>query len=128
MKLPPPITLQEISDALKTGNGVCVNLADVQDPGDPQGRSYRQVNAEKKYGIPLGALVEVEDTGERLYVVFQGRDCDQTPAYWLSMKDHTEKLNEFMHKGDWFGGYPEESLSIIRLPDQLQRPTGRRPK
>lgn len=118
MKLPPVITRQEISDALSAGNSVFVNLADVQDPDDPLGRSYRQVNAELKHGIPLGALVEVDETGERLYIVKQGRDCDQTPLYWLSMKGHTEPLNEHFHKGDWFGGYSEHSLTVIKLPDQ----------
>lgn len=95
---------------------ICFNVADLADPSDPAGRSYRQVNAEKRHAIPLDALVEVE-SGERLYVVMQGRDCDQTPLYWLSMEGHTEKLNEHMHKGDWFGGYLEESLTVIKLPN-----------
>ena len=116
--LPAAITQQEINEALQKGRSVAFNIADLQDPAEPLGRSYRQVNAAKTHAIPLGALVEVEDSGERLYVVKQGRDCDQTPLYWLSMKDHTEPLNEFMHKGDWFGGYADESLTVIRQPEK----------
>lgn len=114
--LPQAITQQQISEALQNGHSVAFNIADLQDPADPQGRSYRQVNAERIHQIPLGTLVEVDESGERLYVVKQGRDCDQTPLYWLSMKGHTEPLNEFMHKGDWFGGYGEDSLTVIRVP------------
>lgn len=64
-------------------------LADCKDPDDTLGRTYREVNAAKTHNIQIGALVEVgdedypgEDDGIRLWVVFQGRDCDQTPMYW----------------------------------------------
>ena len=33
------------------------NVADLTNPDDPQGRTYRQVNAEKPHLIPLGASV-----------------------------------------------------------------------
>lgn len=101
-------------------NIVCVNLADLRDPNDPQGRSYRQVNAEKTHGIPLGSLVELESR-ERLYVVVQGRDCDQTPLYWLSMKDNLEETNDLIRASKRFGGYSEDSLTVIRLPIQPAR-------
>jgi hypothetical protein len=82
---------------------ICVNVADFADPGDPQGRTYREVNAEKRHGIPLGALVEIE-SGVRLFVVHQGRDCDQTPMYWLAATpDETERSR-------WTGAYPECDL------------------
>jgi hypothetical protein len=55
-----------------------VILYDLVDPNDPAGRSYRQINATKTHAIPLGALVEV-DSGVRLFVVLQTRDCDMTP-------------------------------------------------
>lgn len=84
-----------------------VNVADLVDPDDPQGRTYRQVNAAKTHGIALGALVELE-SGARLFVVLLGRDCDQTPLYWLAMEpDEADKSR-------WDGGYPEESLAVIR--------------
>lgn len=94
------------------------NVADLQDPNDPRGRSYRQVNAEKKHAIPIGALVEIEETGERLYVMSHGRDCDQTPLYGLTMHGYLDERNELIRTARCFGGYGEESLTVIRLPDQ----------
>lgn len=95
-----------------------VNVADLRDPSDPQGRSYRQVNAEKTHGIPVGALVELE-SGARLFVVLQGRDCDQTPLYWLAVEmleaTEAEEPEYFRwQKLKWVGGYAEESLTVIR--------------
>ena len=81
----------------------CINLADLVDPDDPQGRTYRQINAATQHGIPLGALVELE-SGARLFVVLQGRDCDQTPLYWLAAEPgETDRR---------CGGYPESSLVV----------------
>lgn len=90
-----------------------MNVADLRDPADQQGRTYRQVNAEKKHQIPLGSLVETED-GVRLFVVHLGRDCDQTPLYWLSHdKDDTEVERQGFRNRWWLGGYAEESLKPI---------------
>jgi hypothetical protein len=94
-----------------------ITLADMRDPDDPAGRSYRQVNAAKTHGIPLRALVEIEDTGERLYVVLQGRDCNQTPAYWLAIHDYFTETHEGIRAGMRTCGYPEHSLTVIRLPE-----------
>lgn len=92
-----------------------INVADLKDPNDPQGRSYREINAEKLHNIPIGALVEITDTGVRLFVVHQGRDCDQTPLYWLSAdQDDTKENNPGWMNGSWTGGYPEESLQVIK--------------
>ena len=100
---------------------ICFNVADLKDPNDSAGRSYRQVNAEKTHSIPIGALVELEHTGERLYVVLQGRDCDQTPLYWLSTQDNLAERNELIRNSKRFGGYMEENLTVIRLPNTLSR-------
>lgn len=43
-------------------------------------KTGKEVNAEKIHKIPIGALVEIK-TGVRLFVVYHGRDCDQTPLY-----------------------------------------------
>jgi hypothetical protein len=82
-----------------------INVADLQDPNDPQGRSYRQVNAARTHAIPLGTLVEIE-SGERLYVKWHGRDCDQTPLYSLGLADEEQK-----HR--WDHGHAEESLTVV---------------
>jgi len=92
-----------------------VNIADLKDPDDPQGRSYRQVNAEKQHNIPLDTLVELLDddgkpSGERLYVKAHHRDCDQTPLYALGMKHHESKYQ-------WNHGFPEHSLQIVTKPE-----------
>lgn len=105
-----------------------VNVADLSDPKDPQGRTYRQVNAEKTHAIPLGALVEVAGSegfrmnGVRLFVVMQGRDCDQTPMYWLSAdpndlpspEDDRDFWTKARHK--WYGGFDDEALKVIAMP------------
>jgi len=90
-----------------------IMIHDLKDPNDPQGRSYKEVNAKKTHQIPVGALVELK-TGARLFVVYHGRDCDQTPLYWLShdKKDIIKKYESFKNES-WIGGYSEDSLILI---------------
>lgn len=83
-----------------------INVADLVDPDDPQGRTYRQVNAAKTHGIPLGALVQLK-SGARLFVVLHGRDCDRTPLYCLATDPDEED------KYRWLGGYSEGSLTVV---------------
>lgn len=103
-----------------------INIADLRDPDDPQGRTYRQINALKQHQIPIGALVEIVSTDEefpddsagvRLFVVYHARDCDQTPLYSLCHDlDNTELGRPDFYNRTWINGYPEESLKVIRLP------------
>lgn len=94
-----------------------INIADLKDPDDSAGRSYRQVNAEKVHNIQIGSLVEVESNGVRMFVVCHGRDCDQTPLYYLSSdKDDVVQHNPSFRNTGWDGGYAEDSLVIIKLP------------
>lgn len=88
-------------------------LHDLPDPDDPQGRTYKQINAERQHTIPLGALVELPN-GSRLFVVCHERDCDMTPLYYLSYdpEDTTQKVEGFKNRG-WTGGWPEDSLKVI---------------
>lgn len=102
---------------------VFVNVADLVDPDDPQSRTYREVNAAAGHAIPLGSLVEIIDDegdvdgfgGVRLYVVHLGRDCDQTPLYWLS-PEWPESPYERIRLGRRVGGFSEGSLRVIRMP------------
>lgn len=103
-------TTETLTERLATERVVCVNVADLVDPDDPQGRTYRQINAAMRHGIPLGSLVEDEDSGIRLFVVLQGRDCDQTPLYWLAADP-----DEPREDGKWQGGYPEHGLRVVRV-------------
>ncbi len=87
------------------------------DPNDPDGRSYKQINAEKEHQIPIGSLVEDIETGIRMFVVLHTRDCDMTPLYWLAPdKDDTERDYPNFANRKWDGGYPESSLVVIRKP------------
>jgi hypothetical protein len=100
-----------------------IMIADIVDPNDTQGRTYRQINATLTHQIPMGALVEIvgDDKhphlmdGARLFVVYRGRDCDQTPLYWLCGDPEKTDNSDFFTRCAWHGGYPEEALEIIRL-------------
>lgn len=88
-----------------------INVADMTDQNDPQGRTFRQVNAAKTHAIPLGALVELE-TGERLRVMMHTRDCDQTPLYSLGVSGDDEGD---IGRMKWHHGYCDESLTVVSL-------------
>jgi hypothetical protein len=92
---------------------IFVNIADLKNPSDPQGRSYREVNLAKTHGIPVGTLVELRQ-GARLFVVHHHRDCDGTPLYAMSHdRDDTVKHDERFHNSNWVHGYPEGSLKVV---------------
>ena len=101
-----------------------VRISDLKDPNDPQGRSYREVNAEKQHAIPIGALVEVEPSekrpyknGIRLFVVYHTRDCDETPLYCLAANpDDTVRHQEGFYNSSWACGFSEDALTVIELP------------
>jgi hypothetical protein len=102
-----------------------INIADLKDPADPQGRSYREINNARAHAIPVGALVEISHDpeypsamdGVRLFVVMQTRDCDGTPLYELCADpEDTEQANPRFRNAKWHGGYSEESLTVIRIP------------
>jgi len=94
-----------------------VNLADAKDPNDPQGRSYREVNAARPHMIPVGWLVEMRD-GVRVYVVAHQRNCDQTPLYTLAMDDHPYEAGGQIPTG-MNHGWPESSLSPVQPGPRL---------
>lgn len=88
----------------------------VHDIVEENGKTVRENNLEKKHNIPIGSLVEIKDSRERLYVCQQIRDCDGTPLYSLCMKDDLaldfEDILNRIHSS-WDGGYSEENLKII---------------
>jgi hypothetical protein len=61
---------------------------------EDNGKSVKENNMEKNHNIPIGSLVEIKETGERLYVCMQTRDCDGTPLYALCL---WEVLADFFH-------------------------------
>ena len=94
-----------------------VNIADLEDPDDSEGRTFRQVNATKSHEIPIGTFVEL-DSGARSWVVHHGRDCDQTPLYYLCLdKDNIEPRFEKMMNPGWDGGWSAASLTVLPPPE-----------
>lgn len=86
-----------------------INIADLEDPSDTLGRTYREINAAKSHQIPIGSLVEEKDTGVRLFVSGHTRDCDQTPLYSLSAYQDAHEQERY----PVYHGYSENSLSCV---------------
>jgi hypothetical protein len=99
----------------ETMDEVILNIddADLVDPSDPRGRSYRQINAAKAHKWSIGMLVELED-GVRLWVVAHERDRDQAPAYSLAWNrdDNVPKRPGYANYG-WRHGIPEDALRPV---------------
>jgi hypothetical protein len=90
-----------------------IHIADLACSGDPDGRSYRQVNLAKVHAIPIGTLVEMK-RGVRLFVVHHHRDCDGTPLYAMSADpDDTIQEDDRFHNQKWVHGWPEEALKVV---------------
>lgn len=90
-----------------------INVADL--PSDIPGKTWREKNAETRHGISIGDLVEIIDTGARMFVIKHTRDCDQTPLYVLhpDIEEYNEwKNNEYYQES--FSGYLESSLRVIK--------------
>jgi hypothetical protein len=94
-----------------------VNVADLVDP--ETGKTWRQLNMEKQHVIRTGSLVEVCASGVRLFVAWQGRDCDGTPLYWLTPDadavryDNTHAPHSEWGRGSYIGGYSDVALRVI---------------
>jgi hypothetical protein len=84
-----------------------INIADLRDPNDSQGRTYRQVNATRTHAIRVGSLVELEN-GERLFVKKHTRDCDQTPKYSLGLLTDDEGPYS-----KWIHGFADYLLTVV---------------
>jgi len=80
-----------------------INIADLKDISDPQGRTYRQINNDTQHTFNVGSLVELEG-GCRLFIAKLTRDCDGTPLYTLTHD---------IDSGEFFYGYPEYSIKKI---------------
>ena len=87
-----------------------INIADLKDPNDPQGRTYRQVNNATPHKFGVGVLVEL-DSGVRLFTAKLTRDCDGTPLYSLThqTRDDDYPLNELY----WVHGFSEDGMKAV---------------
>ena len=92
---------------------VFINIADLKCPDDPQGRTYREINNAKQHKYQVGDLVEIE-TGVRLFIALQTRDCDGTPLYCLTpTKGDYDQRRQGFANDNWLNGYCEDSLKQI---------------
>lgn len=73
--------------------------------------TYSEQNLKKKHEFEVGSLVEIDDSGVRLFVIKQTRDCDNTPLYSLSVDDD---YKDEPYLRTWHNGYTEECLKLIR--------------
>ena len=89
-----------------------LNIADLKDPNDPQGRTYREVNNAKVHKFDKGDLVEITYTGVRLFVAKQTRDCDGSLLY--SLTPNEDDFEQEQEGFCWVNGWGEESLVKIR--------------
>lgn len=78
------------------------NIADLTDPNDAEGRSYREVNNAIKHSFAAGELVELE-YGVRLFITRLTRDCDGTPLYCLGPNSGRTVMT----------GYPESAIKAL---------------
>jgi len=90
-------------------------------------KTYREENAEKAHAISIGTLVEInyedgEENGTRLFVVYNGRDCDMTPLYGLAADpSNTEQKQPGRANPKWHTGYSEDCLTVIRRPEENRK-------
>ena len=88
-------------------------IADLKDPNDTQGRTYREINNAKKHTLKIGQLVEI-DSGARMFIVQLSRDCDGTPLYYLCPdKDNTAQERDGFKNVGWYGGYSNDGIKVV---------------
>ena len=88
----------------------------VHDLVEDNGKTIKENNLEKIWAIPIGQLVEITPSKERLYVCGHHRDCDGTPLYSVCMKEDLEKdfsdINNRVYSS-CITGYSDNSLLAI---------------
>jgi hypothetical protein len=94
-------------------------VADLVDPKDKEGRTYREINNATKHQYEVGQLIEIKN-GVRMFIAKQTRDCDGTPLYSLTAEREIDEalFNERL----WLHGYDEESMRLITPPDNKPLP------
>ena len=95
-----------------------VNIHDLINP--KTGNSYKEDNLKLKHKFNIGDLVEDTDTGVRLFVAEQTRDCDKSLLYSLTINldifnRYKKNCREgFSHQTQSALGYPEYCLKLIK--------------
>jgi hypothetical protein len=81
-----------------------MNIVNIADLIDDNGKTIRENNLEKIHNVPLGTLVDVHFRVDysggafqiikgKMYVVSHDRDCDGTPLYSLCCYNISDELN-----------------------------------
>ena len=78
---------------------------------EPNGKTIKGNNLAREHAIAIGQLVEVRDTGVRLYVVRHDRDCDGTPLYSLSFT--LESAEELGYPPPLSTGHGQGDLKVV---------------
>ena len=60
-------------------------IADLVDPDDKSGRTYRQINNSIEHKLNIGQKVKRIEDGIVLFVTSKMRDCDGTPLYSIGV-------------------------------------------
>ena len=100
-----------------------MNFVFLHDTVEANSRTIKENNLEKRHNIPIDSLVEVKfddwfgggacwKVHARLWVDAHTRDCDGTPLYTLCSSYQK------------FHGFSEESLTLIKITDELVYGTG----
>ena len=77
------------------------NVADLVNPKDSKGRTYREINNTIKHKLSVGDRVETYDNMV-LFITKHTRDCDGTPLYSLGDAKGRHLTN----------GYSEDSVKL----------------
>ncbi len=85
-------------------------IADLKDPSDPEGRTYREVNKAKTHAFEVEQLVEI-DNGVRMFIAKQTRDCDEEPLYSLAASK--EECGDDFHMRSWLHGFSETGMKLV---------------
>lgn len=111
------------SGVTRSGGVVLMNISDIE---DEDGTTIKERNMKLGHAIELGALVELQ-SGVRLFVVHQGRDCDKSPLYWLSPTPEPLYFNNDIYERHIIreclrrqveGGYADRELTVIAGPER----------
>ena len=97
-----------------------LSVADLKDPNDANGRSYREINNAKIHRFKVGELVEI-DHGVRVFIALQTRDCDGTPLYCLTpKKDDYALITKGFPNHNWLKGWSEDSMKRVKCIKKLK--------
>lgn len=89
-------------------------ISDMKDPRNPLGKTWYEMNMEIQHEFQVGQLVEEINTGVRMFVAKQTRDCDGTPLYTLTPdKDDYEQDTSGFANRNWHSGYNGDNLRLV---------------